>query len=74
MSAQQIRAYKGVSVYATLDQLRDKMRAYPGIGRFAAELELPESASFHGPNPDGHIRLERTTPAELLRYVRAVHR
>ena len=71
---QQLRAFKGVSVYATLAQLRDKMRAYPGIGRYAAELDVPESVPYYGPARDGHIRLDGTTPQRLIRCVRAVHR
>ncbi len=46
------RLWQGVSVYATEAQAQRKGRASPGLGRFVAQLELPD---------DSPILWERTT-------------
>ena len=46
------RLWQGVSVYATEAQAQRKGRASPGLGRFIAQVEVPD---------DSPIYLERTT-------------
>jgi hypothetical protein len=72
VTAANVRAYQGVSVFTSFSQLRDRALAYPKIGHLAAELEVPDGVSRHGPRPDGHVRLDGTTPDQLLGYVVAV--
>ena len=68
------RLWDGLSVYATAQQAARKARRSPSIGRYVAELHIPE---------DGAIRFERTTrepghhtlwgePEVLLRCVMSV--
>ena len=49
------------------------MRAFPKIGVLVAELEVPESVTRQPASPSGHVRLDGTTPAQLLGYVVAIH-
>jgi hypothetical protein len=71
MTTADVRAFQGVSVFASLPQLRDKAQAYP-IGRLAAELEVPDEVNRDGPGAGGHTRLNGTTPDQLLGFVVAV--
>ena len=64
--------YAGVSVFATLEQLRAKAKAYP-LGDFAAEMEIEDHVSYDGPSPDGHIRLNGQSSGVLLDTVVAIH-
>jgi hypothetical protein len=73
LTPESIRAYKGVSVALTLDQLADKVRAFPRIGNRAAELEVPDSVERDGPGRDGHMNLIGVTPLQLCRYYVATH-
>jgi hypothetical protein len=68
LSPSQIRAYKEVSVFRTLRQLRLRAKDYPDIGRLAAELEVPAHVRAR-PGVGGHIGLEDTTPSQLVSYV-----
>jgi hypothetical protein len=73
LNAANVRAYQGVSVFVSLRQLRDKSLAFPAIGRFAAELEVPDDVvGSASPRDDGHVRLDGTTPDQLLGYVVSV--
>jgi hypothetical protein len=68
-----VPAYAGVSMYASLAQLREKARAFPMIGAYAAELEVPDDVTHDGPGPDGHVRLVGQTTALIIRHLVAVH-
>jgi len=65
--------YDGVSVYLTSEQCRAPMRAWPKIGTHVAELEVPDSVVRQPASPSGHVRLDDTTPKQLLSYVVAIH-
>lgn len=41
------RLWQGVSVYATESQAQRKGRASPGLGRFVAQVELPDDSPVH---------------------------
>ena len=49
------------------------MRAFPKIGALVAELEVPDSVVRQPVSPSGHVRLDGTTPKQLLGYVVAIH-
>lgn len=70
------RIAEGISVYATLQQARRNARAFPGHGRFIAELSIPDGAPIAiertGRQP-GHHTIWADS-AELLSYVVSVER
>jgi hypothetical protein len=65
-----MRLHAGFSVFATVNQARKKLEAYPGLGNMIAKLEIPD----HAP-----VQIEKTLgrghhtiwadPDVMLRYV-----
>ncbi len=68
----QVRAYKGVSTFETLEQAWGKAIAN-GPGDFIAELDVPDHVSRIA-NGGGHVDLHGTTPRELRQYIVSVQR
>lgn len=68
LSPAQLRAYKEVSVFRSLSQLRQKAKDYPDIGHLAAELEVPVHVRARS-GVGGHVGLGDTTPTQLISYV-----
>lgn len=70
-SPAQIRTFKSVSTFDTLERARAKASAL-GLGRYIAELKLPDDVKRQI-RATGHVDLEETTPEQLLGYVVKLH-
>jgi len=74
-AADKASLHQGLSVYATLAQARRKARGVTVLGRFVAQLEIPDETLVRAERTfsrsPGHHTLW-AEPAELLRYVATV--
>jgi hypothetical protein len=45
-TSERLRLWSGISVYETAHGARQTARKYPAIGRYIAELEIPDEGAF----------------------------
>lgn len=65
------RSFRAISCFDTLARARAKAVEYH-LGEHVAELEIPKSIPFIQ-NQTGHVDLEKTSSADLVRYIIEMH-